>query len=183
MSHRIYNMSFAGVFQALIDKAERKGKTRQDVLDLTSWLTGYDLESIEQQLQSDLTYGDFFRQAPNYTTYRTNITGKICGVQIETIEDPHAGNPPFGPLGWLVGQGQISSGYYREIPGMRDYAAFTKGWPPPSSVSQCPLLIAAFLMAVSPGSCTCSIPSCWPIFSGIQRSGFSLISSFLAWPF
>ena len=88
MSHRIYNMSFSGVFQALIDKAERKGKTRQDVLDLTSWLTGYDLETMEQIFQSDLTYGDFFRQAPNYTPYRTNITGKICGVQIETIEDP-----------------------------------------------------------------------------------------------
>lgn len=88
MSHRIYTMRFASVFQALIDKAERKGKTRQDVLDLTSWLTGYTLEEIEQAFQSGITYGDFFRQAPQYTPYRVNITGKICGVQIETIEEP-----------------------------------------------------------------------------------------------
>lgn len=88
MSHRIYAMRFASVFQALIDKAERKGKTRQDVLDLTSWLTGYNLETIEQAFRSDVTYGDFFRQAPQYTPYRVNITGKICGVQIETIEEP-----------------------------------------------------------------------------------------------
>lgn len=88
MSHRIYAMSFASVFQALIEKAQRKGRERQDVLDLTSWLTGYDIETIENRLQSDLTYGDFFRQAPNYTPYRHNITGKICGVQIETIKDP-----------------------------------------------------------------------------------------------
>lgn len=88
MSHRIYTMRFASVFQALIDKAERKGKTRQDVLDLTSWLTGYNLEKIEQAFRSDITYGDFFRQAPQYTPYRINITGKICGVQIETIEEP-----------------------------------------------------------------------------------------------
>ncbi|MGT2811176.1 DUF2200 family protein [Streptococcus minor] len=88
MSHRIYTMRFASVFQALIDKAERKGKTRQDVLDLTSWLTGYNLEEIEQAFRSGITYGDFFRQAPQYTPYRVNITGKICSVQIETIEEP-----------------------------------------------------------------------------------------------
>lgn len=88
MSHRIYNMSFHEVFQALIEKAERKGKTRQDVFDLTSWLTGYNLERLEDLFASDITYGDFFRQAPHYTPFRVNITGKICGVQIETIEDP-----------------------------------------------------------------------------------------------
>ena len=52
MSHRIYNMTFPSVFKALIAKAERKGKTRQDVLDVTSWLTGYDLETIEKFMES-----------------------------------------------------------------------------------------------------------------------------------
>lgn len=88
MSHRIYNMTFPSVFKALIAKAERKGKTRQDVLDVTSWLTGYDLETIEKFMESELTFGDFFRQAPHYTPFCSNITGKICGVQIEAIEDP-----------------------------------------------------------------------------------------------
>lgn len=88
MSHRIYNMSFSSVFQALISKAERKEKTRQDVVHLTSWLTGYESDIIEKYFQSDISFGDFFRQAPNYNPYRTNITGKICGVQIEALEDP-----------------------------------------------------------------------------------------------
>ncbi|MGT2754688.1 DUF2200 domain-containing protein [Streptococcus ovis] len=88
MSHRIFNMSFQSVFQALISKAERKGRTKQEVMEVTSWLTGYSVEDIESLFVSELTYGDFFRQAPHYTAYRTNITGKICGVQIEAIEDP-----------------------------------------------------------------------------------------------
>lgn len=88
MSHRIFNMSFQSVFQALISKAERKGKTKQEVMEVTSWLTGYSLEEIENLFASEMSYGDFFRQAPQYTDYRVHITGKICGVQIEAIEDP-----------------------------------------------------------------------------------------------
>lgn len=88
MTHRIYNMTFASVYRALVAKAERKGRTAQDVHEVTSWLTGYSTETIATLLKSDLTYGDFFRQAPAYNPNRMNITGKICGVQIETLEDP-----------------------------------------------------------------------------------------------
>ncbi|MFC5630091.1 MULTISPECIES: DUF2200 domain-containing protein [Streptococcus] len=88
MTHRIYNMTFASVYRALVAKAERKGRTAQDVHEVTSWLTGYSTEAIATLFESDLTYGDFFRQAPNYNPNRINITGKICGVQIETLEDP-----------------------------------------------------------------------------------------------
>lgn len=88
MSHRIFNMSFQSVFQALISKAERKGRTKQEVMEVTSWLTGYSVEDIEKLFASEISYGDFFRLVPHYTVYRTNITGKICGVQIEAIEDP-----------------------------------------------------------------------------------------------
>ncbi|MBM7635304.1 DUF2200 domain-containing protein [Streptococcus saliviloxodontae] len=87
MTHRIYGMSFAGVYQALVAKAERKERAAQEVYAVTAWLTGYSPQQIEACLQSELTYGDFFRQAPAYNPKRLNITGKICGVQIETIED------------------------------------------------------------------------------------------------
>lgn len=88
MTHRIYNMTFSSVYRALVAKAERKGRTAQDVHEVTSWLTGYSTEALAALFESDLTYGDFFRQAPNYNPNRINITGKICGVQIETLEDP-----------------------------------------------------------------------------------------------
>lgn len=87
MTHRIYEMRFSDVYKALVAKAERKGKTATDVYEVTAWLTGYQSSEIEQLMTSAITYGDFFRQAPAYTPYRANITGKICGVQIETLED------------------------------------------------------------------------------------------------
>lgn len=88
MSHRIYQMSFADVYPALIAKAERKGKTKADVIVLTAWLTGYSESDISSFLGSELTYGDFFRQAPAYNPSRLAIKGKICGVVIEHIDDP-----------------------------------------------------------------------------------------------
>lgn len=88
MSHRIYQMTFASVYQALVNKVERKGHSGHQVAEVTAWLTGYPVATIESYCQTDLTYGDFFRQAPNYHPQRIAITGKICGVQIETLEDP-----------------------------------------------------------------------------------------------
>ncbi|TCD46627.1 DUF2200 family protein [Streptococcus sp. X16XC17] len=88
MSHRLYQMSFASVFQALIKKIERKGHDSKRVYAITSWLTGYSIETIKNLEQTDLTYGQFFQSAPAYHPKRINITGKICGIQIEGIEDP-----------------------------------------------------------------------------------------------
>ena len=87
-NEKIYNMAFAKVFPLLIAKAEKKGRTRAEVLKVTSWLTGYTAESIESALKTDLTYGDFFRNAPILNPNRTLITGVVCGVRVETIEEP-----------------------------------------------------------------------------------------------
>jgi hypothetical protein len=81
-------MSFAKVYPMLIQKAERNGRTKEEVSAVTSWLTGYTSEQIENTLTSEISYGDFFRQAPAYNPASDRITGKICGIQIETIEDP-----------------------------------------------------------------------------------------------
>ena len=84
----VFDMSFASVYQALVNKAERKGRTRKEVDELTCWLTGYTAEQIESLMSSDATYGAFLEQAPSYNPASALITGKVCGVQVESIEDP-----------------------------------------------------------------------------------------------
>ena len=84
----IFDMSFAGVYPALIQKAEKKGRTRAEVYEVTAWLTGYTAEQIDAALASDTSYGAFLSDAPAYNPRAELITGKICGIQVETIEDP-----------------------------------------------------------------------------------------------
>ena len=87
-NEKVFSMSFAKVYPMLIAKAERKGRTREDVLEVTAWLTGYTHDQIESLLVSDTTYGDFFRKAPFLNPNRALIKGSICGVKVELIEDP-----------------------------------------------------------------------------------------------
>ncbi|EGJ28213.1 DUF2200 family protein [Streptococcus porcinus] len=87
MSHSIFQMAFQSVYQALVAKVERKGGHGQDVDRMITWLMGYSNEEIAELKKSNVTYGDFLNQAPSYNPYRQNITGKICGIQIETITD------------------------------------------------------------------------------------------------
>lgn len=87
-NEKVFAMSFAKVYPMLIAKAERKGRTRNEVLAVTEWLTGYTNEQVEELLVSDITYGDFFRNAPTLNPAQKRITGSVCGVKVETIEDP-----------------------------------------------------------------------------------------------
>ena len=87
-NEKVFAMSFAKVYPMLIAKAERKGRTQEEVLALTEWLTGYSSTRLEELLRSDISYGDFFRQAPARNPARKKITGSICGVRVEAIEDP-----------------------------------------------------------------------------------------------
>lgn len=87
-NEKVFNMSFAKVFPMLITKAEKKGRTKQEVYDVTTWLTGYTECQIDASLESDITYGDFFKNAPWMNSDRENIKGSICGVKIENISDP-----------------------------------------------------------------------------------------------
>ena len=84
----VTQMPFAKLYSLLVNKAEKKGRTRQEVDEVTSWLTGYSPSDIVRLEQSDTSYGDFFRNAPAMNSNRALITGKVCGVQVETIEDP-----------------------------------------------------------------------------------------------
>ena len=84
----VFAMKFSKVFPLLLAKAERKGRTRQEVYTVTTWLTGYSAADLDHFLESDLAYGDFFKNAPCLNENRHLIKGSICGVKVETIEDP-----------------------------------------------------------------------------------------------
>ncbi len=86
-NEKIYNMAFSKVYPLLIAKAEKKGRTRAEVLQVTAWLTGYTADEIESALMTDINYGDFFRQSPAPHPMRTLITGVVCGVRVETVEE------------------------------------------------------------------------------------------------
>ena len=84
----VTQMPFAKLYPLLVAKAVKKGRTRQEVDEVTAWLTGYTPEDIARMEQSELSYGDFFRNAPAMNPNRALITGTVCGVRVETIEDP-----------------------------------------------------------------------------------------------
>ena len=87
-NEKVFAMSFAKVYPMLIAKAERKGRSRDEVFTVTEWLTGYTKAQLEELLTSDIPYGDFFRKAPALNPARKQIKGSVCGVRVETIEDP-----------------------------------------------------------------------------------------------
>ena len=84
----VTQMPFAKLYPLLVAKAVKKGRARQEVDEVTAWLTGYTPEDIARMMQSELSYGDFFRNAPDMNPNRALITGTVCGVRVETIEDP-----------------------------------------------------------------------------------------------
>jgi len=86
--HRVYRMPFARIYPALVAKAERKGRTRSEVDQIIAWLTGYDAPAIERLLGGQTDYQSFFSQAPALNPARGQIKGVVCGVRVETIDDP-----------------------------------------------------------------------------------------------
>lgn len=87
-NEKVFAMSFSKVYGLLIAKAERKGRTREEVEKVTFWLTGYTAQQIDELMDSEISYGDFFRQAPAMNPNREKITGVVCGVRVENIENP-----------------------------------------------------------------------------------------------
>lgn len=88
MTHRIFSMAFAKVYPMYVQKAERKGRTKEEVDAIICWLTGYDQAGLQQQLAQANDFTTFFAQAPAVNPNCKLITGKVCGVQVDVIEDP-----------------------------------------------------------------------------------------------
>ncbi len=84
----VTEMAFAKVYPLLVAKAEKKGRTRDEVDQVTVWLTGYTPQALSRLEQSDISYGNFFRNAPAMNPDRVMISGKVCGIRVEEIEDP-----------------------------------------------------------------------------------------------
>ena len=88
MAHRIYNISFASVYPLYVAKAMKKGRTKNEVDEIIRWLTGYSQDNLEKQIGQHTTLETFFNQATQLNPLRKSITGVICGVRVEEIEDP-----------------------------------------------------------------------------------------------
>lgn len=86
--HRIYSLPFSSIYPLYIAKAEKKGRTQEEVDAIIEWLTGYDKERLQEVLQKEKVLREFFDRAPRLNPRRTAITGVVCGVRIENIEDP-----------------------------------------------------------------------------------------------
>ena len=84
--HRIYGMSFASVYPHYVAKAEKKGRSREDVDEIIRWLTGY--EGLATVIEDKTDFETFFADAPGLNPKRREITGVICGVRVEQIEEP-----------------------------------------------------------------------------------------------
>ena len=85
---RMYAMPVASVYPAYLAKAEKKGRTRAEVDRIFCWLTGHSQASFEDQLAKQTSFADFYANAPRLNPARSSITGVVCGVRVEDIEEP-----------------------------------------------------------------------------------------------
>lgn len=86
--HRIYTMSFASVYPAYINKAVRKGRTKEELDQIIFWLTGYSPKEFEKQLELQTDFENFFSKAPKMNPLRKLVKGVVCGVRVEDIKEP-----------------------------------------------------------------------------------------------
>jgi hypothetical protein len=86
--HRIYRTSFSSVYPHYVAKAEKKGRTKAEVDEIIAWLTGYGPEALAAELEAGTSFETFFAKAPAMSPARKAITGTICGVRIEEIDEP-----------------------------------------------------------------------------------------------
>ncbi|MCB9832000.1 MAG: DUF2200 domain-containing protein [Planctomycetes bacterium] len=86
--HRIYTMKVAGVYPHYVQKAERKGRTKEEVDRIIGWLTGYDEVGLQRVLESGVDFRTFFAEAPAMNPKVSMIKGLVCGVRVEEVEDP-----------------------------------------------------------------------------------------------
>ena len=81
-------MSFAKVYPLLVQKAERKGRTKAEVDEVICWLTGYDADGLQSQIDKGVDLATFYAEAPCMHPNRDLIKGVVCGIRVENVEDP-----------------------------------------------------------------------------------------------
>jgi len=85
--HRIFTTSVASVYPHYVTKAERKGRTREEVDEVIEWLTGFDAAQLQAHLDEGTTFEEFFAAA-SLNPHVDQITGSVCGVKVQEVEDP-----------------------------------------------------------------------------------------------
>ena len=88
MKPRIFATAFSGVYPLYIQKVEKKGRAKAEVDMVTCWLTGYDEQGLQAQIDKGADFESFFAEAPQINPNSQKITGLICGIRVEEIEDP-----------------------------------------------------------------------------------------------
>ena len=86
--HRVFKMSFASVYPHYVQKAAKKGRTKKEVDEVICWLTGYSPQALATQIEQRKDFEAFFSEAPSLNPGASKITGVVCGVRIEEIENP-----------------------------------------------------------------------------------------------
>lgn len=86
--HRIFTTPFASIYPLYVTKLERKGKTEDELQQVITWLTGYDRVGIEKAIRDEVDFETFFAEAPALNPNVDLITGVVCGIRVEEIEDP-----------------------------------------------------------------------------------------------
>jgi hypothetical protein len=87
-NERVYKMAFSSVYPLLVQKAERKGRSKEEVDAVIYWLTGYDENGLREQLEKNADHETFYSEAPRMNPNADKITGVVCGVRVEEIADP-----------------------------------------------------------------------------------------------
>ena len=86
--HQVSAMKFAKVYPLYVQKAERKNRTKEEVDQIICWLTGYSQAGLQQQIEKESDFENFFAQAPAFNPRSSLIKGVVCGVRVEEIKDP-----------------------------------------------------------------------------------------------
>ncbi|MDX3907797.1 MAG: DUF2200 domain-containing protein [Pigmentiphaga sp.] len=86
--HRIFTTPFSSVYPLYVQKAERKGRTKDEVDQVIRWLTGYDQAGLDKQIRQHSDFATFFAQAPAIHPHASLIKGVVCGVRVEEVQDP-----------------------------------------------------------------------------------------------
>jgi len=87
-NERVFNMSVAGVYPHYVTKVEKKGRTTEELDEVIRWLTGYTKAGLRKHLEKRTSFRDFFEKAPKLNPNVSLITGVVCGIRVENIEDP-----------------------------------------------------------------------------------------------
>ena len=88
MSERIYKMTFSSVYPLYIQKAERKGRTKEEIDTIICWLTGYDFQGLQTQIKKEVSFEMLFAESPQINPNAEKITGVVCGCRVEEIAAP-----------------------------------------------------------------------------------------------